>query len=77
MSRASYVLTFSCPNQPGIVAAVSTYLFERSCNILDAQQFDDTQAMTFFMRVVFDPVGETVDFEAVRRASRPRRSASQ
>jgi formyltetrahydrofolate deformylase len=67
MNGASYVLNFSCPNRPGIVAAVSTYLFERGCNILDAQQYDDTQAKTFFMRVVFDAVEGEVDFEAVRQ----------
>ena len=41
MPQASYVLTLSCADRPGIVAAVSTYLFEQGCNILDAQQFDD------------------------------------
>ena len=66
MSDAQYVLTFSCPNRPGIVAAVSSYLFEHGCNILDAQQFDDTQTRTFFMRVVFNRL-ETADaFEALR-----------
>ena len=53
-SAASYVLTLSCADRPGIVAAVSTYLFERGCNILDAQQFDDVATGLFFMRVTFD-----------------------
>jgi formyltetrahydrofolate deformylase len=53
MSR-SMILTLSCPDQPGIVARVSTFLFERGCNILDAQQFDDEAEGRFFMRVVFD-----------------------
>jgi formyltetrahydrofolate deformylase len=50
------VLTLSCRNRPGIVAAVSTHLFEAGCNILDAQQFDDVETGVFFMRVVFNPV---------------------
>ena len=50
------VLTLSCRNRPGIVAAVSTHLFEAGCNILDAQQFDDVETGLFFMRVVFNPV---------------------
>ncbi|MDB5650957.1 MAG: formyltetrahydrofolate deformylase [Hyphomicrobiales bacterium] len=58
MPSAQYVLTLSCPNRPGIVAGVSTYLFAHGCNILDAQQFDDTQTNVFFMRVVFDGVDE-------------------
>ncbi|HUZ67837.1 MAG TPA: formyltetrahydrofolate deformylase [Beijerinckiaceae bacterium] len=66
MTSAQHLLTFSCPNRPGIVAAVSTYLFERGCNILDAQQFDDTETRTFFMRVVFDPADDRFDFEAIR-----------
>jgi formyltetrahydrofolate deformylase len=66
MTDASCVLTFSCPNRPGIVAAVSTYLLERGCNILDAQQFDDTRANTFFMRVVFDAVDGEIDLPRMR-----------
>lgn len=53
-SATSYVLTLSCADRPGIVAAVSTYLFERGCNILDAQQFDDVATGLFFMRVTFE-----------------------
>ena len=56
MPTAEHVLTLSCPNRPGIVAGVATYLFERGCNILDAQQFDDTAAGRFFMRVCFNGV---------------------
>ncbi|WP_425995444.1 formyltetrahydrofolate deformylase [Caulobacter sp. DWR1-3-2b1] len=48
------ILTLSCPDQRGIVAKVSAFLFERGCNILDAQQFDDQETGQFFMRVVFD-----------------------
>lgn len=54
MSDHSMILVLSCPDRPGIVAAVSTLLFEAGCNILDAQQFDDTETGQFFMRVVFD-----------------------
>ena len=52
----SAVLTLSCPDQPGIVARVSTFLFESGANIIDAQQFDDKETGKFFMRVVFDAV---------------------
>jgi len=44
----------SCPDRPGIVAAVSTLLADAGCNIRDAQQFDDAETGRFFMRVVFD-----------------------
>ena len=54
MPPTRYVLTLSCANRPGIVAAVSTALFEGGFNILDAQQFDDTETGIFFMRVAFN-----------------------
>ncbi len=55
MTKPPLILTLSCPDRRGIVAAVSTFLAERDCNILDAQQYDDAETGAFFMRVVFDP----------------------
>jgi formyltetrahydrofolate deformylase len=55
------VLTLSCPDRPGISATVSGFLFERGCNILDSQQFDDLEADVFFMRVVFNPQEDVAD----------------
>jgi formyltetrahydrofolate deformylase len=66
MPAESFVLTLSCPNRVGIVAAVSTHLFESGCDIRDASQFDDTETNRFFMRVVFAFVGEPGDISAVR-----------
>ena len=59
---AQAVLTLSCPDRPGIVAAVSTFLFSQSCSIIDAQQFGDLATNVFFMRVGFDvgPNGTTI-----------------
>jgi formyltetrahydrofolate deformylase len=56
MSKAQYVLTLSCVNRPGIVAAVSTYLFEHGADIREAQQFDDVESGKFFTRIAFDLV---------------------
>jgi formyltetrahydrofolate deformylase len=64
MSKANYVLTLSCQNRPGIVAAVSTYLFEQGGDIREAQQFDDTESGNFFARIAFD-LG-SADIAAVR-----------
>ena len=52
------ILTLSCLDQPGIVAAVTSFLFESNTNILEAQQFDDVTTGRFFMRVVFETLGE-------------------
>ncbi len=56
MSKPQYVLTLSCVNRPGIVAAVSTYLFEQGADIREAQQFDDDETGKFFARIGFDLV---------------------
>jgi len=61
-----YVFTLSCPNRPGIVATVSTALFEGGFNILDAQQFDDTETGLFFMRVEFNAAAPDSDLAAIR-----------
>ncbi|MGW0824420.1 formyltetrahydrofolate deformylase [Streptomyces sp. NPDC002845] len=49
-----FVLTLSCPDQAGLVHAVSGFLVGRSGNILESQQFDDRLQGRFFMRVHFD-----------------------
>ena len=60
----SYTLTLSCLDRPGIVHAVSGFLFERGGNILDAAQYADDKDQDatglFFMRVQFacDQVSE-------------------
>lgn len=54
MPNDQHVLTLSCRNRPGIVAAVSRCLFDQGGNILEANQFDDVETDKFFMRVVFD-----------------------
>jgi formyltetrahydrofolate deformylase len=48
-----YILTLACPDQRGIVHAVSGFLSERGCNILDSAQYGDTATGNFFMRVHF------------------------
>ncbi|MEL6876611.1 MAG: formyltetrahydrofolate deformylase [Pseudomonadota bacterium] len=57
------ILTLGCADQPGITARVTTFLFERGCNVLEAQQFNDRakdgSEDRFFMRVAFDPDGAT------------------
>ncbi len=54
MPDHQFVLTLSCPDRPGIVSAVSTFLAHNGQNILDAQQFNDVETGHFFMRVVFN-----------------------
>lgn len=48
------VLTLSCPDQPGIVHAVSGLVGEAGGNILQSAQFGDPDTGLFFMRVSMD-----------------------
>jgi formyltetrahydrofolate deformylase len=52
---SDYVLTLSCADKPGIVYAVSKFLIDHDCNIVESQQFDDREDGMFFMRVQFQP----------------------
>src|SRR4051794_20390456 len=65
------VLPLPSPNKPGIVAGVPPRLYEVGCNILDAQQYDDLETGSFFMRVVFNPTDEARDHAAVKDALAP------
>jgi len=60
------VLTLSCPDRPGIVAAVSQHLFERRANIEESQQFSDHRTGRYFMRVRFATGQVDLDVEAWR-----------
>ncbi|MDP2017815.1 formyltetrahydrofolate deformylase, partial [Hydrogenophaga sp.] len=57
----TYVLTLSCQDRPGIVHAVSGFLFEHGGNIEEAAQYNDHATGLFFMRVQFACVQLTQD----------------
>lgn len=67
----NFVCTLSCPNRPGIVAAVSMCLFEAGCDIQEANQFDDMATGHFFMRVVFRFVEPSQTLDDLRERFRP------
>jgi len=50
-----HILTFACSDVPGIVAEVSGAIFARGANIIEAEQFNDSETGQFFMRVIIDP----------------------
>ena len=47
------VLNVTCRSTRGIVAAISGFLSDNGCNIIDSSQFDDLETGQFFMRVSF------------------------
>jgi len=48
-----FILTLSCPDKPGIVYAVSSFLVQHSANIITSQQYGEPDGGLFFMRVHF------------------------
>ena len=68
VSQTTYVLTLSCPNRPGIVAAISGKLAELDANITEAQQFDDRDSTVFFMRIVFEVAQDRTSAQQLREA---------
>jgi formyltetrahydrofolate deformylase len=66
-----YTLTLSCQERPGIVHAVSSFLFEHGCDIVEHQQFDDAIRGRLFLRTAFVCADDTdaerlsVEFAAV------------
>ena len=68
-AAASYILTLSCTDRPGLVHAVTGVLVERGANVTEAQQFNDPGTGLFFMRMQFDAPGDTL--ESLRVAFSP------
>ncbi len=69
---ATYVLTLSCPDRPGLVYAVTRWITEAGGNILDSQQYTDPtddvdRDGEFFLRVHVD-FGEDRDVDALTQA---------
>ncbi|MBS9719312.1 formyltetrahydrofolate deformylase [Tianweitania sp. BSSL-BM11] len=51
MPATKFILTVTCKSTRGIVAALSGFLAEKGCNIIDATQFDDLDTGRFFVRI--------------------------
>jgi formyltetrahydrofolate deformylase len=48
-------MLIACPDQPGIVAAVSRFLHEHGANIVQSDQYTmDPEGGMFFIRIEFD-----------------------
>ena len=54
-----FTLTLSCPERPGIVHAVSSFLFAHGCDIVEHQQFDDPIRGQLFLRTAFVSAEDT------------------
>jgi formyltetrahydrofolate deformylase len=55
----SFTLTLSCADRPGLVRAVTAFLFDHGCDIVEHQQFDDPIRDRLFLRTAFVCAGDT------------------
>jgi formyltetrahydrofolate deformylase len=69
VTEKTFVLTLSCEDRPGIVAAVTTELAALGANIAESNQFWDRETGRFFMRLAFT-APEGVGREGIERALR-------
>ena len=67
MTNAGFILKIVCPDQPGIVYAVSQFLFQKGANIIDSAQFSDRFTGRFFMRVHFEAAQAKLDLQDLER----------
>lgn len=70
-TKVEHVLTLDCPEGPGIVHAVSGFLLEHGCDIIDNKQFGDRAEGHFFMRVHFASDGDDSTVDELRNAFAP------
>jgi formyltetrahydrofolate deformylase len=66
-----HILTITCPDRAGIVAAVTGFLAEHGAFITEAAQFGDPVTARFFQRIVFRGNGTIADAEGFRAAFAP------
>lgn len=70
-TSVEHVLTLDCPEGPGIVHAVSGFLLEHGCDIIDNKQFGDRAEGHFFMRVHFASDGDDTTVDTLRASFAP------
>jgi formyltetrahydrofolate deformylase len=63
------ILLIKCPDRPGIIAAISGFLFGHGANITDLDQHSTEEAPgVYFMRLALQTAGLDVGLDALRRA---------
>lgn len=72
MQRAAITLLISCPDQSGIVAAVSRFIFEHGGNIVESDQHSTNHHEgSFFMRISFSEEGFQLSSSELKAAFMP------
>jgi formyltetrahydrofolate deformylase len=63
--HSTAILLVHCPDQPGIVAAVSDFLYKNKGNVISLDQHVDREISHFFMRVEWELEGFAIPQEKV------------
>jgi formyltetrahydrofolate deformylase len=65
-TEPSAILLISCPDQQGIVCAVTDFLLRHKGNVIDLEQHTDTEEAVFFMRVEWELDGFDLPRDQIR-----------
>lgn len=65
-TEPSAILLISCPDQQGIVCAVTNFLLRHKGNVIDLEQHTDTEEAAFFMRVEWELGGFDLPRDQIR-----------
>jgi formyltetrahydrofolate deformylase len=66
----SITMLISCPDQRGIVAAVTTFIAKHNGNVIDLNQHVDTSENVFFMRIEWEEAGFDVPRDGILESFR-------
>ncbi len=66
-----HILTITCPDRAGIVAAVTSFLAQQGAFITEAAQYGDPIATRFFQRIVFKIGEQAVSRDAFAKSFAP------
>jgi formyltetrahydrofolate deformylase len=71
MNQANAILLLSCPDQKGLVANVSDFIFRHGGNIVHADQHTSLPEKMFFMRIEWELEGFAIPRQEIDAAFRP------
>jgi formyltetrahydrofolate deformylase len=69
--KATAVLLVDCPDRKGLVASIADFLYRHGANILHADQHQDHELRSFFMRVEWDLSDFDLDEPAFQHEFQP------
>lgn len=71
MTTTSAILLISCPDQSGLVASITDFIYTYEGNILHLDQHVDIEANVFFMRVEWDLTDFKIERESIVDSFQP------